>query len=209
MQTRARSDAHAGFTLIEMMVTLTLAGILAGLAIPNMRTFLWNNRIAGTANDLLHAIQVARTEGIKRQPISGAPAGSAVVCATTDSSVADNALSCSYGNFSQWFTFYDANNNGVHDNGEPVLSRGAAAATNTVKSDNAGIVCFGPTGFANLACGVRVPTSNIIICDSRGATAVGALSTARALFVSRTGRARVSNLSADVTTSIAATGSCP
>lgn len=203
MQTRARSESYAGFTLIEMMVTLTLAGILAGLAIPNMRTFLWNNRIAGTSNDLLHSIQVARTEAIKRQQ------GAVAVCATTDSSVADNSLTCSNGNFSQWFVFNDANQNGVHDNGEVVLGRGAAAATNTVKSNQGGIVCFGTTGFANPACGTQLPTTSITICDSRGNTAVGTFSTARALFISQTGRARVSNLFADVTTSIAATGSCP
>jgi type IV fimbrial biogenesis protein FimT len=196
-----------GFTLIEMMVTLTIAGILAGIAIPNMRTFLWNNRIASTGNDLLHSIGVARTEAIKQQLT--AP-GAVTVCATTNSAAADNAIACSYGNFSQWFVFVDTNGNGQHDNGEVVLDRGAAATTNTVKSNQNGIICYGPTGFANLACSTRVPTTAVVICDSRGNTAIGANSTARALFVANTGRARISQLYADVGTALSTIGgTCP
>jgi type IV fimbrial biogenesis protein FimT len=192
-----------GFTLIEMMVTLTIAGILAGIAIPNMRTFLWNNRIATTANDLLRSIQVARTEAIKRQlinAVTGLPTGLVAVCATTNSNAADNALTCSYGNFSQWFVFVDANNNGQHDNGETVLDRGAAAPTNIVKSNQNGILCFASTGFSNPVCGTRTQVTAVTVCAN---------STARALIISQTGRARISSLYADVNTSIVATGSCP
>ncbi len=205
MVTTRLHGRHRGFTLVELMITLTVAAILAAVAIPNMRTFLWNNRISSTANDLLHSIQVARTEAIKRQN------GSVSVCATPDASsaVSDASLACSYGNFSQWFVFYDQNSNGVHDNGEPVLGRGGAAPTNTVKSNQKGIVCFGPTGFSNPVCGTQQPTTAVTICDTRGNTAVGTNSTARALFISQTGRARVSQLFADVNTAIASTGSCP
>ena len=199
-----------GFTLIEMMVTLTIAGILAGLAIPNMRTFLWNNRIASTGNDLLRSLQVARTEAIKRQRTATGQPITVTVCATSNSSAADNAIACSYGNsFAQWFVFVDTNANGQHDNGEPVLTRGAAATTNTVKNNQAGIVCFGPSGFSNPVCGTSLPTTNVTICDSRGNVAIGPNSTARALFIAQTGRARISQLFADVTTSIGVTGSCP
>jgi len=58
---------RAGFTLIELMVTLSVAAILMAIAIPNIRNFLSNNRLSSGVNDLLHSIQVARTEAIKRQ----------------------------------------------------------------------------------------------------------------------------------------------
>ena len=196
-----------GFTLLELMTTLGIVGIMAAFAIPNMRIFIQNNRLATSGNDLLHSIQIARTEAIKRQ------SGSVVVCSTADSTAADNALTCNYGNFSQWFVFFDASNNGQHanDGTEPVLARGAINASDTVKNDaNSGIVCFGPTGFQNVACGAKTPTRTVVMCDSRGNQAAGVNSTARTLLISQTGRARISGLVADVNTSLTTLGAtCP
>ena len=35
---------HRGFTLTELMVTLAVAGVLAMVAVPNVRTFLQKDR---------------------------------------------------------------------------------------------------------------------------------------------------------------------
>ena len=56
-----------GFTLTELMVTVAVAGILAMVAVPNMRTFLQNNRLSAASNDLLRSFYLARTEAIKHQ----------------------------------------------------------------------------------------------------------------------------------------------
>ena len=71
-------DKHrqSGFTLVELMVTLGVGAILVGLVVPNMRDFMRNNRLSGGVNDMLHSLQVARTEAIKRQN------GNVVVCGT-------------------------------------------------------------------------------------------------------------------------------
>lgn len=55
-----------GFTLLELMITIAVAAILLGLAVPNMHTFIQNNRIAGQTNDILAALNLARSEALKR-----------------------------------------------------------------------------------------------------------------------------------------------
>jgi type IV fimbrial biogenesis protein FimT len=186
-----RRSASKGFTLVELMVTLTVAGILAMLVVPGLRDFMRNGRLSSGVNDLLHSLNVARTEAIKRQT------GSVVVCGSTAPTVANPA--CTGNTFSGWFVFVDLNNNWVHDNGEPVLeAHETLDATVTVKADaNNDIVSYAPTGFANLP-GAKIPTTTLVFCDKRGVQANGALATARALYVSGTGRARSSNLYNDI-----------
>lgn len=202
-------DKHrqSGFTLVELMVTLGVGAILVGLVVPNMRDFMRNNRLSGGVNDMLHSLQVARTEAIKRQN------GNVVVCGTASPTAADAAMTCDYATFKGWFVFQDTNGNWQHDGAaEPVIERHALLDTTvTVKTDaNDRIVSFGPSGFANLS-GARNPTGTIVICDERGVLAIGANSTARALFITPTGRARASATYADVySTALGRVGgSCP
>lgn len=57
---------NSGFTLIELMVTVVVAGILLTLAVPSMRTFIQNARIANQTNEFIADLNFARTEAIKR-----------------------------------------------------------------------------------------------------------------------------------------------
>jgi prepilin-type N-terminal cleavage/methylation domain-containing protein len=196
-----------GFTLIELMVTVGLVGILLAAVIPNMRTFLRNNQLSGGVNDMLHSIQVARTEAIKRQT------GNIIVCGTSAPTVAATALTCDYATFKGWFVFQDLNNNWQHDAAEPVIERHDLLNTNlTVKTDaNARLISFAPSGFANPA-GLKVPMRTLVVCDSRGVQQIGAAATARALFITTTGRARVSSTWQDVKLTalpLVVGGSCP
>ena len=195
-----------GFTLVELMITLTVVGILIGAALPNMRDFIRNNRLSGGVNDMLHSIQVARSEAIKRQQ------GNVVVCGTATPDVADAALTCDYATFKGWFVFQDANGNWQHDATEPVIERHSLLdASMTVKTDgNDRIVSFGPSGFANLP-GAKRPMGTLVICDSRGIQAVNSVTaSARALFITATGRARASATMNDVSTIASPlVGGCP
>jgi type IV fimbrial biogenesis protein FimT len=198
---------HRGFTLIELMVTVGLVALLMSAVIPNMRVFLRNDQLTDGVNDMLHSIQVARTEAIKRQN------GNVVVCGTSTPTVADAAMTCDYATFKGWFVFQDLNGNWQHDANEPVIERHGLLDTNvTVKTDaNARIVSFSPTGFANPA-GLKVPMKTLVICDSRGVQQVGNSATARALFVTTTGRARISSTWVDVNNTalpLVVGGSCP
>lgn len=61
-----RRRSSRGFTLIELMVVVTISVILASLAAPSMRTLIANQRVRSNATDLHLAMVKARTEAIKR-----------------------------------------------------------------------------------------------------------------------------------------------
>jgi type IV fimbrial biogenesis protein FimT len=55
-----------GFTLLELMFTLALAGVLLGVGIPSFRTMIANNRLTTETNQFVTAINFARSEAITR-----------------------------------------------------------------------------------------------------------------------------------------------
>ncbi|GIZ53869.1 GspH/FimT family pseudopilin [Noviherbaspirillum aridicola] len=56
----------AGFTLVELMVALAVAAILAGLAAPSFSEMIANQRAKSVATDLYIALTKARSEALKR-----------------------------------------------------------------------------------------------------------------------------------------------
>jgi type IV fimbrial biogenesis protein FimT len=59
-------NRSSGFTLIELLVVLAVLGVIAAIAIPSFKTIIENNRTTTQANNLLSAIQFARSEAVKR-----------------------------------------------------------------------------------------------------------------------------------------------
>ena len=55
-----------GFTLLELMITLTLAAMIIGMAVPAFRGMAANNRVITQTNDMVGAINFARSEAITR-----------------------------------------------------------------------------------------------------------------------------------------------
>lgn len=55
-----------GFTLIELMTVLAIAGILLGLAVPSFRSFMASQRVKATSYELSATLLLARSEAIKR-----------------------------------------------------------------------------------------------------------------------------------------------
>ena len=58
-----------GFTLIEMMVTAIILGIVMAIAVPSFVDFIGNTRIRTIAESLRSGLQLARAEAVKRNAI--------------------------------------------------------------------------------------------------------------------------------------------
>ncbi|WP_233212675.1 GspH/FimT family pseudopilin [Collimonas sp. PA-H2] len=55
-----------GFSLIELMITITLAAIMMAAAIPSFSSWIQNTRIRSTAEALQNGIRLAKTEAVRR-----------------------------------------------------------------------------------------------------------------------------------------------
>ena len=54
-----------GFTLMEVMVSIAVLGVLTATAVPSSTNMINRNRLASQSNELLSAIQFARIEAIR------------------------------------------------------------------------------------------------------------------------------------------------
>jgi type IV fimbrial biogenesis protein FimT len=61
-----RRRSPRGFTLIEIMISLTVLGILLMIALPNFSTWLQNQQLRAATEATLNGLQVARAAAIRR-----------------------------------------------------------------------------------------------------------------------------------------------
>lgn len=126
---------RAGFTLIEMVVTIAIAGILAALAAPSFRDTIMNSRISSDASGLISDLALARSEAAKR--------GSAVsVCISSD------GLTCTGTDWASGrLVFTDTGTVGTIDGTDTVLRVSGALTGNTLtSSDFTNTVTYAGTG---------------------------------------------------------------
>ncbi|KGU54507.1 pre-pilin like leader sequence [Xanthomonas phaseoli pv. phaseoli] len=73
----------AGFTLVELMITIVVLAILLTIAFPSFRGTLRSNRVASSANETLGLLSVARSEAIRNRRGGG-------VCGSASGTACDN-----------------------------------------------------------------------------------------------------------------------
>ncbi|MEN8206690.1 MAG: GspH/FimT family protein [Pseudomonadota bacterium] len=100
-------EREKGFTLIELLITIIIISILLATGVPAFLDFIKNNRLTAQTNEFVTAIQLARSEAVKRGT-------NTIVCASINgTSCSDNKNDWSKG----WIVFSDLNQNDDPDTG--------------------------------------------------------------------------------------------
>lgn len=60
------SARSPGFTLVELLIAVALVAILTAIALPSFREFSIRMQVTELTNDLVHDLNIARSEAVKR-----------------------------------------------------------------------------------------------------------------------------------------------
>lgn len=167
-----------GFTLIELMVALTVFAILVAVGIPQINQLTNKNRMVSEINYIAGSLALARSESVRRGRI-------VTLCGSTDSATCDTTSW-----ESGWIVFMDVNKDTTVDagDGDTILKIGdALTAGNTLrllKSDNAGILQFKPDGTLRDSSNDGFDDGTFVLCENTKTT-----TEAKAVNVNRLGRA--------------------
>jgi len=127
-----------GFTLVELLVVLTIGAILVAGAVPSLSWFIASARTANTSDNMVAAFERARSEAVRRSAVVS-------VCRSLDPYAAEPAIRCSNaaglgyaaGDWASGWVMFEKRGStaaGTYQNGvDAVLQRQPAAGTGKVR----------------------------------------------------------------------------
>lgn len=137
-------SSQRGFNLLELMIGITVTGVLLAIGVPSMRDMALRQRITASTQDLQLDLTLARQEAITR----GAPV---TVCTSSDGNNCDNA---------SWndgrIVFADTNSSGTLDAGEETIKVSKALADGLTGLSATRVVTFDATGAVPAAAVINV-----------------------------------------------------
>jgi len=153
------TNAVKGFTLMELMIVLSVAAILLTMAVPSYRTFVQNSRITKEINLLSASIAGARGESAKRGK-------RVVLCQSSNPAASTPSCSGTAGVWSNgWIVFVDANNDSSFATADSdiLLNVFQADGKVNVNTDVGSALAFNADGTTTAG-----NTVNFSVCDERG-----------------------------------------
>jgi len=168
-----------GFTIIELMITVVVLGVLLSLALPSFQQLMNNNRIVSETNGLVSDLALARSEALKRGGTT-----LITVCARANDTSCTGTVDWGKGHL----VFVESNATGTVgsvDTGETVIRSSAVSEGMTIVAagfSTAGYVAYNSTGAIT-----STTPGTITICRSGYA--------GRIVSVTTTGRVSLANTS--------------
>ncbi len=154
--------ANKGFSLIELLVTISIVAILGGVVAPGFTEFIRDNRQTSQLNTLIGSIHLSRGEAASRRQLI-------TLCASS------NASSCNTTHWENgWIIFTDSNNsgNGIIDGADELILVQEAFDGNgtlrapTLDSSGKSLLQFRSDGF--LFSSTTPSQGTFVLCDSEG-----------------------------------------
>lgn len=151
------TGALRGFTLVELMVTLAILGVLLVVAVPLASSLGNSMKLTSLSNAFISQLHLARSEAIKRN-------GRVAICKSGD------GRRCSPGGGWEqgWIMFSDANNNGVREETETLVQSFSAFPPGFRLAGNFNVaryVSFGPSGGTRMT-GGAFQAGTLTVCKA-------------------------------------------
>ena len=158
----SRPARLGGFTLMEMMMSVVILGVLMAFAVPGFQSMVRSSQLTSSANEMLTAFQLARSEALRRGQ-------RVVLCRSSNpEATSPSCATATTGAWAGWIMFVDTDSDRVldtneallrvHDN-DPVFQMSVSSNI----SGNANAIVFRPDGLARASNGALL-SARVRLC---------------------------------------------